>query len=362
LQDSVSDWFVGGLIVITSTSNDMYDAEERNITRLSQDGKTLTFSEPLQNQHAGITDVAPNGERFEFRAEVGFLSRNVVVQGAVNASSRDPESEHLGVNIFGGHIFVNPAMMSKGEAVARIEYVELRRVGQAFRLGRYPIHFHLIGDVTNQSYVRGNAIYRTNNRAVTSHGVRGLLIENNVAYRTLGHSFFVEDGIEERNRFIRNLAAVTRAATSLLNTDQVPASFWITNPNNDFIDNVAAGSDGQGFWFNPPPNPTGPSATWNVCPQLTPLGAFVRNTAHSNKIFGLWMWEKVIPQANTCWGGGYVNSSVLNFTAYANQIGIQLSDVGHIQVSLWIMSCVCWLLTLLDRSWDTRQLKTESLA
>lgn len=49
-------------------------------------------------------------------------------------------------------------------ANARIEFVELRHMGQAFRLGRYPIHFHLLGDVANKSYVRGCAIHNTFNR------------------------------------------------------------------------------------------------------------------------------------------------------------------------------------------------------
>lgn len=49
-------------------------------------------------------------------------------------------------------------------ARARIEYVELTNVGQAFRLGRYPIHFHLLGDVNFKNYVRGCAIHKSFNR------------------------------------------------------------------------------------------------------------------------------------------------------------------------------------------------------
>ena len=29
-------------------------------------------------------------------------------------------------------------------AIGRIEYIELTDVGQAFKLGRYPLHFHMI--------------------------------------------------------------------------------------------------------------------------------------------------------------------------------------------------------------------------
>jgi hypothetical protein len=35
------------------------------------------------------------------------------------------------------------------------------------------------------------------------------------------------------------------------------SSFWITNPDNIYRDNVAAGSDSTGFWFAFPEHPTG---------------------------------------------------------------------------------------------------------
>ena len=57
-----------------------------------------------------------------------------------------------------------------------------------------------------------------------------------------------EDGIETYNRYLRNLGVLTRGSSSLLNTDQIPATFWITNPLNTFIGNAAAASRAYGFW------------------------------------------------------------------------------------------------------------------
>lgn len=54
--------------------------------------------------------------------------------------------------------------------VGKIMYIELFDVGQAFKLGRYPIHFHMIGSVS-KSLVKGNSIHQTYNRAITIHGV-----------------------------------------------------------------------------------------------------------------------------------------------------------------------------------------------
>ncbi|WP_410963964.1 hypothetical protein, partial [Salmonella sp. SAL4448] len=43
----------------------------------------------------------------------------------------------------------------------------------------------------------------------------------------------------------------------LIPSDNTVSSFWITNPDNIYRDNVAAGSDSTGFWFAFPEHPTG---------------------------------------------------------------------------------------------------------
>jgi len=42
---------------------------------------------------------------------------------------------------------------------------------------------------------------------------------------------------------------VTRS-WSILNTDQTPAGFWITHPNNHLIGNHIGGSDRYGIWYD----------------------------------------------------------------------------------------------------------------
>jgi hypothetical protein len=111
-------------------------------------------------------------------------------------------------------------MLADGESgvSGRIENIELTDVGQAFKLGRYPIHFHLAGNV-NGSYIKNNAIHNSFNRGITIHGVQHLHLENNVIYKEMGHGIFIEDGVETGNLIKNNLVVDTRASHSLLVTD-----------------------------------------------------------------------------------------------------------------------------------------------
>ncbi len=123
---------------------------------------------------------------------------------------------------------------------------------------------------------------------MTVHGTNNLQVENNVTYNTVGHCFFLEDGIEHGNQFVHNLAIQTKCHTSkpceptnlsaageatgerqtsanrgqqskdvLLPSDNTVSSYWITNPANTYRDNVAAGSDSNGFWMSLPEHPNG---------------------------------------------------------------------------------------------------------
>jgi len=107
----------------------------------------------------------------------------------------------------------------------------------------------LIGEV-QKSYATGNAVHNTFNRAFTIHGTRYLTLENNFAFDTKGHTIFIEDAVEKRNLVKNNLIMRTKRSWSLLNTDQTPACIWITNPDNDFVGNHAAGSDRYGYWYD----------------------------------------------------------------------------------------------------------------
>ncbi|MCX7741618.1 MAG: transmembrane domain-containing protein [Meiothermus sp.] len=261
---NASGWRVGDRIVLASTDYDPRQAEVRTIVAIS--GNTLTLDRPLEFPHFGEVTFG-----VDQRGEVGLLSRNVVVQGDEASAS----------NGFGGHIM---AMMGSS---MRISGVELRRMGQRNRLARYPVHWHLVGEARGQ-YIKHTSIHESFNRCITIHGTSGVEVVGNVAYNAVGHCYFLEDGAETQNLLEGNLGLLTRRPEAsrgeqpVIPTDRTPATFWITHPANTVRNNVAAGSDGIGFWYALPENPTGPSATTTIWPRRTPLGEFSGNVSHSS--------------------------------------------------------------------------------
>src|SRR5437764_1055266 len=288
---NAAGWRVGDEIVLASTDFDPHQAERRTISAIR--GNTITLDKKLDSMHFGkITfDV-------DERGEVGMLSRNIVIQASPDAET----------TLFGGHI------MAMGASKMFVDGVELNRMGQNMHLARYPIHWHLVADAQAQ-YIKNSAVPDTYSRCVTVHGTNYLDIENNVTYNNIGHCFFLEDAVEHDNQFVHNLSILTKchpyapcvptnlapfkaeggknfiaagqdAKDILIPSDNTASTFWITNPDNIYRDNVAAGSDSTGFWFALPEHPTGKFEGTDISKQTWPRRTRVRefkgNTAHSN--------------------------------------------------------------------------------
>ena len=332
-------WRAGDMIVLASTDFDPHQAERRTIAAIR--GNTITLDKKLDNMHFGKITFG-----VDERGEVGMLSRNIVVQASPDADQ----------TLFGGHI------MAMNGSKMFVDAVELNRMGQNMHLARYPIHWHLIGDAQGQ-YIKNSAIHDTYSRCVTVHGTNDLDSENNVTYNNIGHCFFLEDAVEHGNQFVHNLGILTKchpdapcvatnlapfgqstttnfdsagqnAKDILLPSDNTASTFWITNPDNIYRDNVAAGSDSTGFWFALPEHPTGKfegteisKATW---PRRTQVREFKGNTSHSN--FDGFMFDRGpradghfavgghISLVNPADGNGPQVASVIeDFTSYKNR-------------------------------------------
>jgi cell migration-inducing and hyaluronan-binding protein len=285
-------WRKGDVIALASTDFDSTQAEKRTIAAIA--GNVITLDQPLKYMHFGKITFG-----VDERGEVGLLTRNILIQ-----ASDDAERSY-----FGGHI------MAEIGSKMYVSGVELTRMGQNMHLARYPIHWHVVLEGQGQ-YIANSSIHDTYSRCVTVHGTNNVRVENNVTYNTVGHCFFLEDAVETGNQFVHNLGMMTKchpdgkpcvptnlgpfgpgggknfdtagqsAKDVLIPSDNTASTFWITNPDNIYRDNVAAGSEATGFWFALPEHPTGAfegkdvsKATWV---RRTRLREFKGNTAHSN--------------------------------------------------------------------------------
>ncbi|XP_072925977.1 LOW QUALITY PROTEIN: PKHD1 like 1, tandem duplicate 1 [Hemitrygon akajei] len=354
LQKAVS-WKAGDQIVIATTGDrhSQGESEQRTIGNVSVDGRTLYLTEGLTYRHLGTVLPLP-GTVLEARAEVGLLTRNVVVRGSNNMEWNDhiercPEGfdtgefttqtcfqgrlgEEIGSDEYGGCIMFHSPRPDQGLVQGRIEYVEVYHAGQAFRLGRYPVHWHLLGDLSFGSYMRGCSIHRTFNRAVTIHGTHRLLVEDTVAFNVRGGAFFLEDGVERDNVLRHNLAVQVRQSTSLLNDDLTPAAFWVTHPSNTLQGNSAVGGTHFGFWYRLLEHPEGASWDQSLCPRSLPLGLFLNNSVHSQGWYGLWIFPAYHPnREGRCWGGSAQPAAFYSLTVWNCRKGAEWTEGGALQ-------------------------------
>ena len=290
LAEAVTGWRVGDQIIVTATQT--HDngrrrgtlrpgaegrqayTEERTITAI--DDRSVSVDHPLAQAHE---------VRGDFGGEVANLSRNVVVESA------DPE----GVR---GH-----TMYHRGSS-GSISYAEFRHLGKEGVLGKYSLHFHLVGTSMRGSSVVGASIWDSANRWITIHGTNYLVVRDCVGYRSRGHGFYLEDGSEAYNVLDRNLAVQAFAAKPLpdqfLSFDKNDgAGFWWANSLNSFTRNVAVECDRYGYRYEAAPDAKGQlirpvrradGEVAEVDIRTLPFIRFDHNEAHS-QLYGMNLGE-----------------------------------------------------------------------
>ena len=245
-------WEIGDVLVISSTRPTNTESELVKISEINE--SSVRIDRNLLYKHYGgsrktlTSEDGNNSWQFNESAVVINTSRNIKIV------SED------GVDFVGGHT------MSSKSGSTRLFSVELENMGQAMLqggsinpiLGRYPIHYHELGDTKSQ-IVRGLSLKNTNNRCVSIHNTNSVIVDNNVCYRHVGHGFFLEDGTESLNTISNNVSmkAMKVSGLPILETDNRDSliskgatGFWISNTNNIVTDNIATDSAASGFWYS----------------------------------------------------------------------------------------------------------------
>jgi G8 domain len=267
LADPLEGWQVGDEIAIAPSDFDALEAEKRKITAIN--AQTVTLDRPLEFEHWGAAPQMYGSKTLDMRAEVGNLSRNIVVRSVDNQERTlpgfDPDSfdaqgrqngdgKRLESGRFGGHMMFMPG------STVRLQHIEVTELGQQGMLGRYPIHWHLNQDASSGSFIKHSSIHDTFQRGLVIHQSNGVRAENNVIFNIPGHAVFLEDGVERNNVFTDNLVmrvtyvlrkhrlSLKDADDQALNRAERQSGFWITNPQNTVRGNVVAGvQNGWGF-------------------------------------------------------------------------------------------------------------------
>jgi hypothetical protein len=278
VYDDVTDWQPGAWIVVTPTDlgsrlvNDSGNSpqyEERQIVRVTRrTGYTeIAINAALQYRHEAAGDAV---------AEVALLTRNVVVT-----------SKYPGGTMQGHTMYMSGA-------TGGISYAEFRDLGDFGCLGRYPVHFHMMGDSSRGMRVRGASIWRSDNNFMNIHASNGITVEDTVGYRTTGVGFFIGEPAAGMSTvdavMVGNLAArvVYRQGALLSPADSRfrPSGFWIHTYNTQLIGNVASGAWSLSFY----------DSGFHLAEQMATTSGFntflmVRNEAHSNNGAGLFSWS-----------------------------------------------------------------------
>ncbi len=281
LGEPVTGWRAGDRLIVTATGNPDYhrdaQTEERTIRAISD--RTITLDRPVAIEHLGSG---------EYRGEIANLTRNVVVESA------DPK----GVR---GHT------MYHRHSAGSISYAEFRHLGKEGVLGRYSLHYHLVGDTMRGSSVIGASIWDSRNRWLTIHGTNYLIVRDNVGYQSIGHGYFFEDGTEVYNVLDRNLA-VQASHGKRLPKQMLPfdgnegAGYWWANSLNTFTRNVSCENGRYGFRFEatftsalklnfPVQQPDGSKKVLDI--RTLPFVRFDDNESHSEGLYGMNIGEGV---------------------------------------------------------------------
>jgi hypothetical protein len=319
VKDNVTDWFIGGDVVVTQTSNPLregggchyktstscayfFENEARKIVSvqaLPGNRTQITLDKPLTYAHQGTGKT---------RGEVGLLTRNILVRTEVTGVLDATLDTDVRERTFSHTMFVGGG---KGD----IQYTEFKYMGNLAQLARYPIHFHKVGFAGDGTVIRGNSIWRSGNRGYQPHDGRGILFEDNVAFDTVMSPFYVErtNGVDRTDPkiaphdiwFVHNLGVQSTPAPTTGTAQQNDAAiFWFENLEQVMLGNVAvgagaySGSSGEVPVGGLPPAGGGdeamgffPSIRSDQTGLLRPP-TYRKNEFHSNGLNGMRFWNR----------------------------------------------------------------------
>ena len=250
------------------------------------------------------------------RGEVGLLTRNIKIQASADAEQ----------SFFGGHIMAMPS------SKMYVEGVELNRMGQNLTLARYPIHWHLVGDAQGPVHQeRRDPRHLQPLRDRARHELPARREQRDLQHRRSlllprrrhrarqrvrqepgdpDQVPYVQAVRPDQPRRERRDQRESPGHQAMASSPQgCPAALGQHGGELSgspirttlYRDNVAAGSDSNGFWMSLPEHPNGQfegtEISKNTWPRRTPFREFKGNVAHSN--YDAFMFDRNIMRPTT---------------------------------------------------------------
>lgn len=257
--------------------------------RFESDNNSIVFFEPhMQYMHA-VRHVDINKPEtlpydLDMAPEVVKLNRRVVITG--NHIHHQDAAKWYNSDATGASFII-----AHSDLPQHVEGVEFFAMGQPGIWGSFPISVRFCGPDA-KIVLKRNSIHHSKNRCVVITATDNVQIEENVSFRTAGHCFVVEDGLEKRNAFDSNVAIAVRPALQRISnmdisTENNPCAFWLAAPNNSLKNNVVGGARGGAYCYELYNRARGASGRlklpqWDTYnPRTGPLMSFDRNQAHS---------------------------------------------------------------------------------
>lgn len=171
----IENWKIGDPIGITPNVPGAWECSEsviRNITA------TEIVIDPLPRSHAACHN--PRSGKTYYPQIFNLAKRDVYIRGTANAWS------HIFINAVKPQFVKNISLTFMGprkDQVGNDGFAE-------FVKGRYALHFHHAGEGSRGSEISGNVAMDCKSHVFVPHGSNGILIKNNVTYRTLETPFW----------------------------------------------------------------------------------------------------------------------------------------------------------------------------
>lgn len=273
LVDVPTGWRVGDEVVITptvapSTKNHHAAYDVAKIRSIS--GRTVRLSSATRYAHPRVKVATGKS----FGAEVLNLSRNVRIEGRKGHRA---------------HVFLRSLKRQT------IRFIAIRHVGprqgpvgaSAGVLGRYGLHFHVVGDNARGSLVEGVVVRDTGHHAFVPHASNGVTLRNCIAHDVMEEAYWWDPGAGNATDDV----LYDRCVASAVRTDPDfrgfrLAGFWLGHGDgNRLRDCVAVGVSGavtsSGFVW--PENASGS--------REVGVWGFQDCVAHNNKMNGIFIWQ-----------------------------------------------------------------------